>query len=201
MNILWLTIKTIGSLFVVACALRAYLQVVRLHAQNPVSRLTFQMTDWIVLPIRRLVPGLGGVDWSSLLASLFLALGLVMVFYFLMTAGWITDGAAVLQKPVRPFGWLVVLAVLWILKWSVQLAVVILVLSVLMSWLNPIHPLRPVFDLLVSPMLAPFQRLFGRHDNHRRAGFDLSPVAGFLMLQIVAAVVVEFESGVMRHLF
>ncbi len=199
MNILWLVIKTIGSLFVVACLLRAYLQVVRLHAQNPISRLTFQMTDWIVLPLRRLLPGFGGFDWASALAGLLITLVLVVVFYFLMGVGLFSDGQS-LQKPVRPFGWLVALAVLWMLSWSMQLAVVLLIVSVALSWLNPLHPLKPVFDLLVAPVLLPFQKLLGRGPG-RQAGLDLSPIGAFLMLQIASAVLAELESGVMRHLF
>jgi len=74
MSILWLVFKTLGSLFVVACCLRAYLQIVRLHPNNPVSKLTFQMTDWVVLPIRRITPGTGGIDWASLLAAVVLSL-------------------------------------------------------------------------------------------------------------------------------
>lgn len=199
MNILWLVIKTIGSLFVVACLLRAYLQVVRLHAQNPISRLTFQMTDWIVLPLRRLLPGFGGFDWASALAGLLITLILVVVFYFLMGVGLFSDGQS-LQKPVRPFGWLVALAVLWMLSWSMQLAVVLLIVSVALSWLNPLHPLKPVFNLLVAPVLLPFQKLLGRGPG-RQAGLDLSPIGAFLMLQIASAVLAELESGVMRHLF
>jgi YggT family protein len=196
MGILWLAIKTIGSLFVMACALRAYLQLLRLPAQNPLSRLTFQMTDWIVLPLRRVFPGFGGFDWASFLAALLLSLALSTVFYFFMTLGFITELAV--EKPVRPFGWLVVLALLWAMSWFVQLCVVILIVSVLMSWLSPVHPLKPVIDLLVSPFLLPFRRLLG---GVRRSGFDLSPIGGFLMLQITAAVLSEFESSVMRHLF
>ena len=199
MNILWLAIKTVGSLFVVACLLRAYLQVVRLHAQNPISRLTFQMTDWIVLPLRRLLPGFGGFDWASALAGLLIALVLVVIFYFLMGVGLFADSPS-LQKPVRPFGWLVALAALWMLSWSLQLAVVLLIVSVALSWLNPLHPLKPVFDLLVAPMLLPFQKLMGRGPG-RQAGLDLSPIGAFLMLQIASAVITEMESGVMRHLF
>lgn len=196
MGILWLAIKTIGSLFVMACALRVYLQVLRLPAQNPLSRLTFQMTDWIVLPLRRVLPGFGGFDWASFLAALLLSLALTTLFYFFMTLGWLTDFPV--EKPVRPFGWLVLLAVIWGLSWFVQLAVVILIVSVLMSWLSPVHPLKPIFDLLVSPFLLPFRRLLG---TRRRSGFDLSPIGGFFMLQITAAVLSEFESGVVRHLF
>jgi YggT family protein len=199
MTILWLAIKTLGSLFVVACLLRAYLHAVRLHAQNPISRLTFQMTDWIVLPLRRLVPGFGGFDWASGLAGLVIALALVVIFYFLMGLGLFSDGQ-LLDKPVRPFGWLVALAALWMVSWSLQLAVVLLIVSIALSWLNPLHPLKPVFDLLVSPMLAPFQRLLGRGPG-KRSGIDLSPIGAFLMLQIASAAVAEMESAVMRHLF
>lgn len=198
MNILWLAIKTLGSLFVVACALRAYLQAVRLHAQNPLSRLTFQMTDWIVLPMRRLVPGFGGVDWASLLAALLISVLMVILFYFLMSWGWIVDSGAV-QKPVRPFGWMVALAVLWAIHWCLQLAVVILLAGVVLSWLAPMHPLKPVFEMLSAPLLAPFRRLLGMREG--RASFDLSPIGAFLLLQIAAALVSELEAGVMRHLF
>ncbi len=196
MGILWLAIKTIGSLFVMACALRAYLQVLRLPPQNPLSRLTFQMTDWIVLPLRRVLPGFGGFDWASFLAALLLSLTLSILFYFFMTLGLLTDFPV--EKPVRPFGWLVLLAVIWGLAWFVQLAVVILIVSVLMSWLSPMHPLKPVVDLLVSPFLLPFRRLLG---GTRRSGFDLSPIGGFLMLQLCAAVLAQFESGLIKHLF
>lgn len=206
MSILWLVLKTIGSLFVVACALRVYLQLVKLHPQNPLSRLTFQMTDWIVRPMRRVIPGFAGFDWASALASLLLSLALAVLFYFLMSSH-LLGSEADLSKPVRPFGWLVALAVLWLMHWCLQLGMVILVMSVLMSWLSPMHPIKPVFDLLAAPMLAPFHRLMGRRRDQpfgRRpasGGFDLSPIGAFLLLQILAAVIAQMESAVMRHLF
>lgn len=206
MNILWLALKTLGSLFVVACALRVYLQLLRLHPQNPVSQLTFQMTDWIVRPIRRLVPGFGGFDWASALAALLLSLALAVIFYFLMAANLLPD-ADPMQKPVRPFGWITALALLWVVKWCVQFAVVILIVGVALSWINPMHPLKPVFDLLAAPLLAPFRRLFGKRKPPGQlappppAGFDLSPIGAFLALQILATFIAELELGVARHLF
>ncbi len=201
MSILWLTLKTVVGLFVAACLMRAYLQMVRLHAQNPLSRLTFQMTDWIVLRFRRLVPGFGGFDWASFLSALVLSCLLAVVFYFLMSSHLLPAAQGV-DKPVRPFGWLVALAVLWMTTWGFQLAVMILIASVLLSWLNPMHPLKPVFDLLVAPMLAPFRRLLGPGQQGRRpSGFDFSPIGAFLLLQILGAAVAEMEMAVMRHLF
>lgn len=205
MDIVWLSIKTLGSLFVMACALRAYLQAVRLHAQNPLSRLTFQMTDWIVLPMCRLVPGFGGIDWASLLSALLLSVLMAVVFYFLMV--WSPPGeGSVPIKPVRPFGWLVALAALWVIQWCLQLALVILIVGVIMSWLVPLHPLKPVFDLLSAPMLRPFRRLLGMDRNQftrgrSGAGIDLSPIGAFLLLQIAGALLATLEASVMRHLF
>lgn len=201
MTIIWLALKTLGSLFAVACAMRAYLQALRLHPQNPVSRLIFQMTDWLVRPLRRLVPGFGGTDWASLLGALIIALALVVTYYLLVSVGLLPD-ANPLQKPVRPFGWLVALALIWALGWCVQLAVVLLIIGVLLTWIAPMHPLKPVFSLLVAPMLLPFQRLLGRRDGKSPgSGFDFSPIGAFLMLQIASGLLSEMESGVLRHLF
>jgi len=171
------------------------------------------MTDWVVLPIRRLLPGFGGVDWASVLASLLIAIVLATIFYLLTVWGLLHDASGMIDKPVRPFGWLVVLAALWACKWCLQLAVVILILNVLMSWINPMHPMKPVFELLAFPMLSPFRRLINRNHSHENTkvssidrqrqvgGFDLSPIAAFLVLQILAAVVTELETVVLRHLF
>lgn len=199
MSILWLVLKTLGSLFVVACCLRAYLQIVRLHPHNPVSKLTFQMTDWVVLPIRRITPGTAGIDWASILAAVLLSLLMAVAFYFLTT--WQMSSLAGVDPThaVRPLGWLVALACVWIVQWSLQLAVVILIAGVLMSWLSPLNPLKPVFDLLAQPMLAPFQRLL--QGGGRRSGFDLSPIGAFLTLQIAAAILTSLEAKVLQHLF
>ncbi len=201
MNLIWLVLKTIGSLFVVVCALRAYLQVVRLHPQNPVSRVVFRMTDWIVMPIRRIVPGLGGFDWASLLAALLLSLALVVAYYLLASAQFLAPGSSEIRgSTIRPLGWLVALACVWLMQWSVQLAVVLLIVSVLFSWFNPVHPLKPVLEMLVEPMLLPFRRLLARLFGSN-LGIDLSPIGAFLMLQITAALLAEIEAPVMRHLF
>ena len=63
MTIIWLAVKTLGSLFVMAVALRAYFKAVRLQSHNPFSRLTFQMTYWVGLPHRRRFLVFGWVVW------------------------------------------------------------------------------------------------------------------------------------------
>ena len=53
------------TLFGAALLLRAWSQAVRLPPGNPLSRTLFQITDWLVLPLRKIIPGAGGIDWAS----------------------------------------------------------------------------------------------------------------------------------------
>lgn len=198
--IIWTAFKTLGSLFVLACCLRFYIQLLRLNPQNPLSRTVIRMTDWIVLPMRRLVShvsGLGRFDWASLLAAILISLVMVVIFYALVTASLLA-GYSPPDHPVRPFGWLVALACLWLVQWSLQLAVIMLTASVLLSWFSPLHPLKPVFDLLAAPMLAPFRRLLS---GKRPGSVDFSPIGAFLMLQIASGLLATADAAVMRHLF
>ena len=48
-----------------ACLLRLYMQYHRVPFGNPLGRFVFAVTDWIVLPLRRIVPPAGRWDLSS----------------------------------------------------------------------------------------------------------------------------------------
>ena len=39
-----------------ACLLRLYMQAQRIPFNNPVGKLVFALSDWLVLPLRKLVP-------------------------------------------------------------------------------------------------------------------------------------------------
>jgi len=61
-------LNTVFTLFGAALLLRAWMQVVRMPPYNPVSNAVMQATNWIVLPLRKILPG-GKIDWASLLAA------------------------------------------------------------------------------------------------------------------------------------
>src|SRR5215216_4906743 len=48
-----------------ACLLRLYMQYQRVPFGNPVGRFVFAVTDWLVLPLRRILPAIGRWDTSS----------------------------------------------------------------------------------------------------------------------------------------
>ena len=74
-----------------ACLLRLYMQLLRIpmavRSGNPLGRFVFALTDWIVLPLRRVLPALGALDTASLVAALFLQLAKYLVLWLLAGAG------------------------------------------------------------------------------------------------------------------
>ena len=62
-----------------ACLLRLYMQYLRVpmsaRSGNPLGRFVFALTDWIVLPLRRVLPSIGALDTASLAAAFLLQLG------------------------------------------------------------------------------------------------------------------------------
>ena len=58
-------VQTVFGLFVVALLLRFYLQLVRAPYRNPLSDFLHALTDFMVRPARRIVPGLWGLTQDS----------------------------------------------------------------------------------------------------------------------------------------
>src|SRR5258705_10620101 len=62
-------LETFLGLFSLALLMRFYLQAVRAAARNPLSQFLAALTDFIVRPTRRFIPGLWGYDLSTLLLA------------------------------------------------------------------------------------------------------------------------------------
>ncbi len=172
---LWLLIETFGSLLAAACVLRAAAWRFQLSPRNPITQFVIAVTDWLVKPLRRLLPASRSTDWASLLAALLISVALAVVWTLLFARG---------RMPA--FGGVVLLAVFWVLKWSLYLLMGLVLLQAVLSWVNPHAPMAPAVDQLTRPFLAPLRRfvpLVG--------GVDLSPL---LLLVIVQARVYRLES-------
>jgi len=165
-------IDVVGGLLASACLLRAWMQWLRLPARNPLGVFIQSLTDWLVRPLRRVIPGWRGVDWASIVAAFLVALTSVLLATMAsgaLAASWSAPGALLLFS----------LALVWTLKWALYLALIVVLVAAVMSWINPHAPLLPLFDSLAAPLLRPIRRilpLMGR--------FDLSPLVLILLIQI-----------------
>lgn len=168
---LWLLLETLASLLATACVLRAYLNWLGLGVRDPIGQFVIAVTDWIVRPLRGVLPAtranMRSIDWASLLAALLLSVVLAVVYVMIFGRG---------RAPA--FGVVVLLAIFWLIKWSLWLLTALVILLAVLSWVNPHAPIAPTIDALTRPFLAPIRRavpLIG--------GVDLSPLVLILLAQ------------------
>ncbi|KND57462.1 Integral membrane protein YggT, involved in response to extracytoplasmic stress (osmotic shock) [Candidatus Burkholderia verschuerenii] len=168
-------LNTLFTLFGAALLLRAWMQVVRMPPYNPVSNAVMQATNWIVLPLRKILPG-GKIDWASLLAAYIAAL--VYVVLMIVLAG---------VDPTLMLPMLFLVALLTVVKWALNLIIWVTILMALLSWLNPQSPAMPLLYQITAPLLDPLRRILPR-----LGGIDLSPILLFVIVQVLLMVVTRF---------
>jgi len=71
-------VNTVAGVLGTALLLRAYMLWNGISAFNPLGQFAYALTDWLVMPLRRLVPLPGRIDWPSLLAAYLVALAALM---------------------------------------------------------------------------------------------------------------------------
>lgn len=168
-------VDTLLSLFAYAVMLRFYLQLFRAPFNNPVSQFVVAITRFAVNPLRKVIPGLWGMD----LATLFLAWMTEMLLVWAVVAlsgGGMLPGIGAL--PVVAF-----MAAVRLLKVSIQLLIGAVFIQAILSWVNPYSSAAPVLDCLTRPFLRPIQRVIPPV-----AGVDLSPLVVFILCELVLMV-------------
>lgn len=174
-NILLLLLNfAFGALTLLLLA-RFFMQWQRVPFHNQLGLFVLTTTDWLVRPLRRVIPGLWGLDLASLLPA-----WLCQVLYVgieLSLRGVPFDGGAGVVLGLLGMG-LVELA-----RMAVYLVLALVLVSALMSWFAPHAPAAPMIRHLAEPFLRPFRRLIPLVAN-----VDLSPLLLLLLLQVILVV-------------
>jgi YggT family protein len=173
LQIAHLLIVNAFGLVIYALLLRFYMQWLRAPFRNPVGQLVAALTNWVVLPARRVIPGLVGIDLASVLAAWFLqALMLTLLLWM--------RGYAFASAPGTAAGLLFGLAAMELVQASLYLLIGVVIVHVLFSWFNPHSPLAPVLDALTRPFYAIFQRFVPPIGN-----VDFSPLFVLVIAQVL----------------
>lgn len=165
---LWLLIKTVGSLLASTFMLRALAHRLHLSPYNPVSQFLQAVTDWMVQPLRKLIAPSRNMDWASVLAAFIVALVVAVIGTLL-----------VLGSRVPMAGMVLLTAIVWLVQWSLNALIVILILQALISWVNPHAPMAPALNQLTEPFLAPVRKFIPP-----LGGVDLSPMVLILLIYV-----------------
>ena len=80
-------LEVVSGLLTGACLLRLYMRLQRVPSGNPVGRLVFALTDWLVLPLRKLIPAAGALGFVLPGCGLLLQLVQYLLLWLLVGAG------------------------------------------------------------------------------------------------------------------
>ena len=183
-QLLYQVIDWLFGFFTLALLARFAMQWTRASFRNPLGQFVVAVTDWAVVPVRRLIPSAFGVD----LATLFLA-WLAQAMFHGLVFGLFTAAAAVTPGAIAS---LALLAVVTTARLAIYLLFGAVIVSALLSWINPYAPLAPVVNAIALPFLRPLQRLIPTI-----GGVDLSPLVLLLVLQVLLSLL----TSVQRSLF
>ena len=170
-QIIFLLLEVVTGVLGGACLLRLYMQYQRIpmsaRSGNPLGRFVFALTDWLVLPLRRLIPSLGRWDMASLVATFLLELAQFSLLWLMGMAGSYLS--------------VLILAAFGVVRLAISGMTGLVIVYAILSWLQTHTVLTDVIERLCAPPLMPIRRVLPLV-----GGVDLSPLVLLLLLQVAA---------------
>ncbi len=160
-------LDNVVAFFVILLLARFHFQWLRVGFRNPAGEFILATTSWIVMPVRRVIPGLAGLDLPTLLAAWLLqGLGL-----------WIHTALVGAEPSVLSIA---AVALVELLRFSLYILIFAVFIQAILSWVNPDAPVAPVFNAVTRPFLRPLRRFIppvGR--------VDLTPLVLLMILWVM----------------
>lgn len=165
-------VTTLFELYILAVMLRFLLQWRRASFYNPLSQFLVKVTNPPLRPLRRVIPGLFGLD----LAAVLLMVALQMVALALV---------ALLRGAEPGVAALFALSLVELVELTFNVFIFSILIQALLSWVNPgYNPVTGLLQSLNEPLLRPARRWIPPV-----SGLDLSPLAVLLALQVLKMLV------------
>lgn len=146
---------------------RFHFQWLRVPFRNPMGQFLLALTNWAVVPARRVVPSLAGLDLATLLLA-WLAQAVGLWAQVAIAGGEVTLAA------------LAAVAAVDLVRFSMYILVFAVVLHVAITWINPDAPAEPLLDMVTRPFLRPLRRYVPPV-----AHVDLTPMVLIVILYVL----------------
>lgn len=168
MNAVNFLVDTLFDMYIMIVLLRVWLQLARADFYNPFSQFIVKATQPVVGPLRRVIPGYGGLDIATILFAFIVALLKVLTVSVMMNYGF-DPLIMVISACV-----IIVTSIFKLLFW-------VLILRAILSWVSRgQNPIEAVMIQLTEPLLSPIRRFLPP-----MGGLDLSMLVAILALQFV----------------
>ena len=167
MQTLYFLVNSVLSFLVYAFLLRVLLQVARADFRNPLAQAVVALTNWLVLPLRRIVPAVGRFDTASLVALLAVQLVATLILFRVRTG------------VIFPFVSLAIASVRALALAALLLYTILIFVYAALSFIAPgvRSPATALLAALCEPVLRPLRRILPIV-----GGIDFSPLVAILGL-------------------
>ena len=168
MDALFFIVDSALTFAVYAFLLRFLLPLVRADFRNPLAQAVLALTNWLVMPLRRILPPVGRVDTASVVALVVVQFAAVLIMFRLRTG------------VVFPVAQLLVATGLSLAVAILTLFTVLIVLYAVLSFVAPgvRSPATALLAALCEWLLAPIRRVLPPV-----GGLDFSPLVAIVALQ------------------
>lgn len=183
-EMLAIVVRFVGGFFVFMFLLRFYFQWLRVPFRNQVGEFVVATTNWMVMPARRVIPPLLGLDLASWLCAWILQALLLAILVSIA-------GRDLSSAPAIAAGILFAQALVDLIQYSAEILLVVVVAQAVLSWISPYNPLQPVLDAITRPLLRPIRRFVPPVAN-----VDLSPVVLLLVIFLLMVPIAELRRAI-----
>jgi len=171
------------GLITYALLARFLMQLLRAPFRNPLGQAVVALTDWIVRPLRKLLPGFRGVDWASLVAALVVKLLWLLALFAVFGRGFALTGAGI--------AFLFANALLGLFEATIWILIAVVLVQAILSWVAPDGPLAGLLNAMTFPFLRPLRRIVPPVGG----SLDLTPLILIVLLQLVLMLPVRWLEG------
>ena len=177
-------LQTFLSLFMFAALLRFLLQVVKADFYNPISQFIVKVTDPAIIPLRKIVPSVGGYDLASVVLVVLVQMAGLLLIVMLYGAAF--------PNPVL----LIIWSILGVLSMLLQAYFFILLATIIVGWVAPgsRHPVVILLHQISEPVMAPVRRVVPP-----LGGLDFSPIVIFIGINIAQILLRNIATSVGLH--
>ncbi len=168
-NPLVFIVQTLFGLYILIVMLRFLLQWAKADFYNPLSQFIVKVTTPVLRPMRRIIPGLGGLDFAAIV--LMWLLKTVELSLVILITGSVLN-------PIGPMLW----SIPQLVDLLINVFIFAILIQVIISWINPgtYNPILGVINSLTEPLMRPARRMIPPI-----SGLDLSPMLVIMGLYLL----------------
>ncbi|GAB1262824.1 YggT family protein [Aurantivibrio plasticivorans] len=175
-----LIIGSLGSLYLAIILLRFMLQLARADFYNPVSQFIVKATNPLLIPLRKVIPGLFGIDIASIVLALAFHFVVILILGLVVGFG------------IVPIGNAIIWSILGTISMVLYLYFFGMIVMIIASWVAPMsyNPFLMLIRQIVDPITAPFRKIIPA-----MGGIDITPIFAFLAIQVCRIIVNDLATS------